>query len=271
MKIREKALAGIICIILLFLALLAIISSSVIMKNYEDIKSAQLTDYSRLAISNIQAELSFLSTIARSWSEWDESYAFAEGKNPGFIEENFNSGSFLRYDINAIIITDERGRVLFSQGYDYDTGQLEPVPASVMSMMPDPVEDFYADRGWTRDLPIGTGELCLFYGNLQFLKFIKKFFKTGPTLYSVMPYLFRIVRMSSGILLAAMIVSLFTGLMVIRYPLFPWISYSLVRDIHVFFILIVLIPALYLHSLGGIMMFLNRNGLAKTRGLGKGL
>ena len=133
MKIREKALAGIICIILLFLALLAIISSSIIMKIYEDIESAQLTDYSRLAISNIQAELSFLSTIARSWSEWDESYAFAEGKNPGFIEENFNSGSFLRYDINAIIITDERGRVLFSQGYDYDTGQLEPVPASAMS------------------------------------------------------------------------------------------------------------------------------------------
>ncbi|HEX3002424.1 MAG TPA: cytochrome b5 domain-containing protein, partial [Methanoregula sp.] len=80
-----------------------------------------------------------------------------------------------------------------------------------------------------------------------------------------MPYLFRIARESAGILIAAMLVSLFTGLMLVKYPLFPWINYNLVRDIHVFFILIVLLPAFYLHSLGGLMMIFHRKGLAKTR------
>jgi cytochrome b involved in lipid metabolism len=80
-----------------------------------------------------------------------------------------------------------------------------------------------------------------------------------------MPFLFRLARKSAGILVAAMIVSLFTGLMLVKYQLFPWISYTLIRDIHVFFILIVLIPVFYLHSLGGIMMYLNGKGLAKTK------
>ena len=78
-------------------------------------------------------------------------------------------------------------------------------------------------------------------------------------------FLFNIARKSAWILVAAMIVALFSGLMLVRYQLFSWISYGLIRDIHVFFILIVLIPVFYLHTLGGIMMFLKRKGLADKK------
>ena len=81
----------------------------------------------------------------------------------------------------------------------------------------------------------------------------------------MMPFLFKIARKSAWILVAAMIVALFSGVMLVRYQLFSWISYSLIRDIHVFFILIVLIPVFYLHTLGGIMMLLKRKGLADKK------
>ncbi len=81
----------------------------------------------------------------------------------------------------------------------------------------------------------------------------------------MVPSLFIIARKSAWVLLAAIIVSLFSGLMLAKYPLFSWISYGLIRDIHVFFILIVLIPVFYLHSLGGIMMLLRRKGLADKK------
>ena len=81
----------------------------------------------------------------------------------------------------------------------------------------------------------------------------------------MVPLLFRIARKSAWVLIAAMIVSLFSGLMLVKYQLFSWISYSLIRDIHVLFIEIVLIPVFYLHSLGGILMLLQRKGLANKK------
>jgi cytochrome b involved in lipid metabolism len=81
----------------------------------------------------------------------------------------------------------------------------------------------------------------------------------------MMPFLFRIARKSAWILLAAMIVALFSGLILVKYQLFSWLSYGLIRDIHVFFVLLVLIPVFYLHTLGGIMMLLQRKGLANKK------
>jgi len=81
----------------------------------------------------------------------------------------------------------------------------------------------------------------------------------------MMSVLFRIARKSAWILVAAMIVALFSGLMLVKYQLFSWISYGLIRDIHVLFIQLVLIPVFYLHSLGGIMMLLGRKGLANKK------
>ena len=43
-----------------------------------------------------------------------------------------------------------------------------------------------------------------------------------------MPFLFKIARKSAWILVAAMIVALFSGVMLVRYQLFSGISYSLI-------------------------------------------
>ncbi len=81
----------------------------------------------------------------------------------------------------------------------------------------------------------------------------------------MVPFLISIARKSAWILLAAMTVALFSGLLLVKYPLFPGFSYGLIREIHVFFVLIVLIPVFYLHTLGGIVTLLKRNGLENKK------
>ncbi len=81
----------------------------------------------------------------------------------------------------------------------------------------------------------------------------------------MMAFLSRIARKSAWILLAAMIVALFSGLMLVKYPLFSGLSYDLIREIHVLFVLIVLIPVFYLHTLGGILTLLKRKGLENKK------
>lgn len=138
MNIREKALAGIVLIILLFLILLAGVSSSIILKNYEDIESARVADYSNLVVSNLQSDMVFLSTLTKAWSESDETYAFAQGQNPGFMEKNFRAQSFLHNDVNFLIITNSRGKILSAQGFNDTSPEFEPVPRSIVAEITSP-------------------------------------------------------------------------------------------------------------------------------------
>jgi PAS domain S-box-containing protein len=138
MDIREKALTGIIVIILLFLIILASVSSSIISKNYEHTESVQVTDYTNLVVNNLRSEMNFLSTLTKSWSESDEAYSFAKGKNPGFIEKNLQARSFSRNDINFLIITNTRGEILYSQGFNDTTPQFEPVPKIILAEITSP-------------------------------------------------------------------------------------------------------------------------------------
>ena len=132
MNIRGKALAGTIVILLLFLAALVAMSSVALLTQYQHLEERQVTASLDTTVSRIQSEVSVLSALAKAWGESDAMYAYAEGKNPGFIRQTLPSNTFRRYDINAIIIVGKNGEILYAQGFDYLTGKTEEVPAGVL-------------------------------------------------------------------------------------------------------------------------------------------
>ena len=87
MDIREKALTGIIAIILLFLIVLVSISSLFMAGNYKSLEDAEVTGSVDLVVTMLQSEMSVLSTLSKKWGESDAMYEYALGTNPGFIEQ----------------------------------------------------------------------------------------------------------------------------------------------------------------------------------------
>jgi signal transduction histidine kinase/CheY-like chemotaxis protein len=67
-------------------------------------------------------------------AHWDATYAFMQGKNPEYPEENFPKSFFLEAQFNLIMLIDPAGNVRFSRAYDDESGrfisidELFPVP-----------------------------------------------------------------------------------------------------------------------------------------------
>jgi len=132
MDLRKKTLVNLTLAIIIITIITIVFSSAIILKNYEKLESGQISEDVNLVVNNINAELSGLKILADTWGISDGACAFVKDEYPEFIEKNFPKDVYSAYDINALIFTNSRGDILYSQGYDYDTKELEPVPPELI-------------------------------------------------------------------------------------------------------------------------------------------
>jgi signal transduction histidine kinase/CheY-like chemotaxis protein len=75
-----------------------------------------------------------LDAATRDWSQWDDSYAFVQGQNEEFAEENLYNYSLFEIDVNVMLFYDARGRLFWGQFIDVDT--LETLPLEEILIQP---------------------------------------------------------------------------------------------------------------------------------------
>lgn len=66
----------------------------------------------------IENELSGLALSAWDYGNWDETYQFAQDGNQEYIETNLSSASLSNLGINWMVVIDNSGNVIYSQGVD---------------------------------------------------------------------------------------------------------------------------------------------------------
>jgi hypothetical protein len=72
----------------------------------------------------------------------------------------------------------------------------------------------------------------------------------------------RVLRTTALFLIIASFIVLFSGFLMVRMNI---IDHSILRSVHTFFVPMVFIPLLYLHSLAGVFIFLYRKGFSGNR------
>ena len=83
-------------------------------------------DRVKLAIGQ---ELVYLNSKIGDWSNWDDTYAFAQGTAPEYVQTNFADETFRQLAINAIVLVDRSGKLLYGGGYDLDGEAAVALPA----------------------------------------------------------------------------------------------------------------------------------------------
>ena len=91
---------------------------------FNQLEQAAALEESSRARAAIQWELRQLNGVAGDWAEWDETYAFAEKRDPAFIESNFSDWPQLEKNVrlNFCLALNRTGQVLYGGGYDADLG-----------------------------------------------------------------------------------------------------------------------------------------------------
>ena len=75
-----------------------------------------------------------LVTTTADWAQWDSTYAFATGASKTYTNDNLGLATLRRLRLSFLIITDQRGQVIYSRARTADGEQLTEAPADIVTM-----------------------------------------------------------------------------------------------------------------------------------------
>ena len=117
---------------LLGLAAIYIMVMMVWMKSYEQLEQNSVRDNLRRTQFIWNKEQETLKSIVGDWAPWDELYEFARNpQDPKFVDDNLQDSSMANLQINAVIVTDPAGKIVFAKAIDIEKKQEIPAPVDL--------------------------------------------------------------------------------------------------------------------------------------------
>jgi signal transduction histidine kinase len=112
MSIRFKLLASLALLFATLIVAAIVIQLQVVMPSFARLdRDHARTSMKRVQFA-IQRDQQTLEVDATDWANWGEVYAFAQGRNPGFVATNFTRTALDQIQIDSVLIVDLQGRVL---------------------------------------------------------------------------------------------------------------------------------------------------------------
>lgn len=124
MNLLPKTIAIISVTLLLTLLGTHFFISQALFENYEGLEQQDLKRDVQIIHNNLQQEAQILEEKLADWSKWDDSYQFALKPNKLFIETNLTQEALVSIRVNAILIFDNKNKLLVSRSYKIENDQV---------------------------------------------------------------------------------------------------------------------------------------------------
>lgn len=103
-----------------FVGMIAV-ERSYIRPRFESLERAASSKDLDRVLAAIGKEAEHLDVAGRDWSQWDDTWYFAAGENPGFVTDNLDPETFRILDVALIAVYGSDGRKIFGERYDPGT------------------------------------------------------------------------------------------------------------------------------------------------------
>ena len=113
-KILIITMGSLACLVMAFFS----VSSILLVDNFDKLETTNATIDTQEADHLLNNELQTLDANSKSYANWDETYNFAVGSNPDYMEMVFPESTFVNLGINAVIITNSTNDVITRLYYD---------------------------------------------------------------------------------------------------------------------------------------------------------
>ncbi|NPE27597.1 hypothetical protein HNV12_06355 [Methanococcoides sp. SA1] len=104
------------------------LSHFTVQDSFQELEANAVISDVELMASFLQLSIDQLDSNVYDYASWDDTYEFAETLYPEYIASNFGSSTFAALDINFIIIMNNSGQILYSQGYDLENEEYVSLP-----------------------------------------------------------------------------------------------------------------------------------------------
>ncbi len=133
MKLRTQSLWFLVFATGAFFLLVAVVASVVLLPaaNRSD-REVMARALFRLE-SRLQQQIRQVETYANEYGPWTDTFEFARGERPTYVDANFQPDSFASSGMNISAVWDEGGRALLHRVYDPSAESVGAVPAAVLT------------------------------------------------------------------------------------------------------------------------------------------
>jgi PAS domain S-box-containing protein len=145
MDLRKKTLGILTGVIIGIIIIFMVISFTFFLDNYRKMETGYVTDYANLVHQNVRNEMYTLDMIVKDWGPRDDTYAFVAGEKPDYVSINLGKPPLQNLHLNFIIITNTKGDIIYSEGYDLEH-------QVVTALRPDIVTELARDGSTLRNL-----------------------------------------------------------------------------------------------------------------------
>ena len=122
-SLRFKLLVFILAAVLLLFAVLFFSARENLLKGYSQLETDKTLIQLNSAESLLKEQSDQLSTVTRDYAHWDDTYNFIDKPDQKYIKSNLNDVTFSNLKINAIILINLKGEIVFKKGIDFNTGK----------------------------------------------------------------------------------------------------------------------------------------------------
>ncbi len=118
--LSKKIILIVVSLIFLSFLAIALITGLILNNNYLALEKQSVERNVSQVMNSIETIKNDLAVSTPDWAYWDDTYEYARGNNPAYIERNINELTFESNQINLIVILDHEQNVLFARAYDYN-------------------------------------------------------------------------------------------------------------------------------------------------------
>lgn len=113
----------------LFLVLYAV-SRAIVLGSFAEQEDIEAKQNVGRVVGALEENLRSLEGTARDWSLWDDTAKYAQDRNRTYFDANLVNISTMMTNnhLNLVMFLDKNDNVIFEQAFDYNTGQVLPVP-----------------------------------------------------------------------------------------------------------------------------------------------
>lgn len=136
MKSLRTRLVTVVAVSLLSLfAVQFTMARSVLLQGFTQLESDKTRIQVESARSLLNDQLQQLSGVVSDWANWDDTYEYMAAPSQRYITSNYTDDTFDHLKVNAILLADTNGEIVYQRGFDFVRWQAWRIPPAVVNAL----------------------------------------------------------------------------------------------------------------------------------------
>jgi len=107
------------------------VASQVLLHSFLQVEQQKTQDDVKRVLELAVSQQTAIFSGLVDYSSWDVTYAYAQGEKPDYTTVELTDSSFTALNIDLVVISDAKNRILYSTSYNSQTASRQPLPASL--------------------------------------------------------------------------------------------------------------------------------------------